>query len=1169
MKAGKVIRNVLIGIIGLLLMLLVAIQILLRPKVLTGIVNSLAAEYVDGDVNFRQVKAHAIKSFPFLNVDIEDFSITYPHQRYARFDSVYTENTRRRFSLLKAGNQRDGDIDTLASFRQLSVSLDYMALINRKTIYVRRLELSRPRIFAHAYDSTAANWDILLLGSDEPKDTTVKESKSLPGIVLKKIALTERPLIIYTCPADTIMGMFSMRNMTLDGKLETARLFRSRTQLGIDSLMISGRLAADTVAFRLQRLRAGIRERNITLDADAQASLFTNTHGRIRVPIHLDTDVSLPKCKEGELEALIKSLNLSLSALNLKGQGRIFRQKDGLLDMDLEAGIKDCPLGEMAREFQDNIPALKGLPTNAIQISLSARAKGQYGHGQKPGVTVKVDKLLADVYGAHLLASGSIKNALGEDPHLSLDASLKARVDSLTEVFTKDMGILGTGTLDARVAGKARLSQLNLSRIGNANLSADIQAHDLDIRGDSLSALIPRLSVGLETKGNQIDRNLKQGARVLALKADADTLDVTLGTMFVRSGPLQLLAQNSADILKRSKDLSSLMGILKVSTLRLRDSDGMGISLRDNTETFRIEPAGEGRPTPRLTLRSRSGGVRARLDANLLGLRNLDFDLSATRHVRRQPNAERMNRLLDSLQRVYPDIPRDSLLRKSREERLLQESKDVFAGSDVKISLSQAAQDYARNWDIEGNLSLGSGRAMLPAFPLPTSVSNIQGSFDNDTLDLKNITLQAGASDLSAQARLTGLRRAMLGRGRSLLKLKAGVTSNYIDANELLRGYAYSTTYKPAKALEDASDEAVEEAVDLAQLPDSTDEATVSKLLVIPSNLEIDFSLEAAGIKYDSLEVSWAAADVAMRQRTLQITNALAASNMGDIYFEGFYSTHSKEDIRAGFDLNLVHITAEKVITLFPAIDTLIPLLTTFQGDLDCELAATTNIDTLMHVILPSVDGVMRITGKDLTLKESEELSKITKLLMFRNKNEARIDNMAVTGIVQNNILEIFPFVLDVDRYLLAASGTQHLSKQFDYHVSVIKSPLILKFGLNAWGEDFDNIHYGLGKAKYTNANVPVYTKQLDNAQFNLVAAIHNIFELGVEKAMEENRTSQYFGTMADASTHPAEGGADVSQDSLLGMERFFTDVMEQTTVRREALKEEVIRLEAEAAKQQ
>ena len=257
------------------------------------------------------------------------------------------------------------------------------------------------------------------------------------------------------------------------------------------------------------------------------------------------------------------------------------------------------------------------------------------------------------------------------------------------------------------------------------------------------------------------------------------------------------------------------------------------------------------------------------------------------------------------------------------------------------------------------------------------------------------------------------------------------------------------------------------------------------------------------------------------------------------------------------------------MITLFPAIDTLMPLLTTFQGDLDCELAATTRIDTLMQVVLPSVDGVMRITGKDLTLKESPELAKISKLLMFRNRKEARIDNMAVTGIVQNNILEIFPFVLDVDRYLLAAAGTQHLSQQFDYHVSVIKSPLILKFGLNAWGPDFDHIHYGLGKARFRSANVPVYTKQLDTAQFSLVAAIHNIFELGVEKALEENRTGQYFGTVADASTPSESSDSVVSESSLLGMESFFADVLEQTTTRREALKEEVIRLEAQAANTQ
>ena len=48
MKALKIVRNLVLALIGLVLLLLVALQVVLRPKVLTGIVNKLVAEYVDG-----------------------------------------------------------------------------------------------------------------------------------------------------------------------------------------------------------------------------------------------------------------------------------------------------------------------------------------------------------------------------------------------------------------------------------------------------------------------------------------------------------------------------------------------------------------------------------------------------------------------------------------------------------------------------------------------------------------------------------------------------------------------------------------------------------------------------------------------------------------------------------------------------------------------------------------------------------------------------------------------------------------------------------------------------------------------------------------------------------------------------------------------------------------
>ena len=1197
MKVRKVIRIVLLCLVGLIAALLVAVQLILRPATLTRIVNNLAADYVEGDVNFKEVRAHVIRSFPYLNVDAEDFSITYPHERYARFDSVYTDSGRR-FSLLKAGYGRDSvAVDTLVSLKNLSVSVNYMAFLNQNKIHVHRLELERPRIFAHYYDSTAANWDVLPIGGE--KDTTVqKESKPLPPIIVDKIGLTDRPFIVFTHPLDTLHGMFTMRRMVLDGRLETERLFRSRTKLGIDSLFVSGRLPADTVAVALQQLRADVNERHFTLDADAKASLRTGSFGRIRVPIHIDADAEIPEREEGELEAIVNSLRLSVTSLVLEGQGRLFKHQDGLMDLDVTAGIDNCPIGSLIREFEPNFPVLKKVSTDAI-ISLDAAVKGSYGNGQMPAVDARLQippayldyeglgrrgrlaldavvttddltevngslkKLFVDIVGAQLNATADIKDALGEDPVISLDGTLRARVDSLTRAFTADMGILGTGRLDARIAAKTRMSQLNLARIGATNINCDLTGSDLNIVMDSLDANVPHLALNLCTKGNKIDKNIREGARVLALKADVDSLDVNLGDMYIKGKGVQLLAQNSAEILQGAKNMTPLMGILKVGSLRLKDSDGMAIALRDNTETIRVEPANKAHPSPKVTIRSKSGAIRARLRENLVGARDLKLSIAANKHVRRAVNTDRRNHLLDSLQRVYPGVPRDSLFRHARMQREAQASRDAFASADIKLSLSQSIKTYVREWDIAGSIGLGSGRLRTPSFPLATSVSNVEGRFDNDTLDLKSITIKAGESDLSAKARLTGLRWAILGSTRRPLKLKADVSSNYIDANELMRAYAYSTTYKSADTLSAASDEALEKAVDQTELPDSVG----SKLLVIPANLEVDFSLEASGIKYDSLRVSWAAADIAMRNRTLQVTNALAASNMGDIYFEGFYTTRTKEDIKAGFDLNLVDITAEKVITLFPAVDTLMPLLTTFVGDLDCELAATTDLDTLMRVVLPSVDGVMKISGKQLGLRESPELKKITKLLKFNDKNNAVIDNMSVTGIVQDNVLEIFPFVLNVDRYLLAASGTQGLDQKFDYHISVIKSPVMLKFGLNVWGPDFDHIHYGLGKARYKSANVPVYTKQLDNVQYNLVAAIHNIFELGVEKAMEENRTGQYFAVpQVGVPSSEESTGTDVSEESLQGMQYLLTDIMQNNATRREAIKQEVIRLEEEAA---
>ena len=116
---------------------------------------------------------------------------------------------------------------------------------------------------------------------------------------------------------------------------------------------------------------------------------------------------------------------------------------------------------------------------------------------------------------------------------------------------------------------------------------------------------------------------------------------------------------------------------------------------------------------------------------------------------------------------------------------------------------------------------------------------------------------------------------------------------------------------------------------------------------------------------------------------------------------------------------------------------------------------------------------------------------------------------MTVEGVIKDNTMEIFPFVLKVDRYTLAMSGLQNLDMSFKYHVSVLRSPFLFRLGIDLSGKDFDNMKFRIGKAKYKSTRVPVFSKVIDETKINLLGAIKGIFEKGVDVAVKENEKQE------------------------------------------------------------
>jgi len=1067
------------------------------------------------------------KSFPNLNLTIKDFSLTYPHDRFAAFDSVGVAN-----SVNDMG--RNEAADTLASFNNLSVSVNYLGIIFGR-YKIPHANLDKARVFAHQYDSTTANWNMFKLASNEDKEKD--EGFSIPAMVIGGISLTGNPNVYYSNPTDTLFASINMDQLNFNGRIATKNSKKNKIRMNLDSLFVSGRLPADTASLSLDYLKVYEHRTHMDFEATADAHLATSSLGRMDIPIELSGEVGFPKSEGIFID--LEELTAKIASIEFEGQADIEILDSIYVDGNL--AVNDCKVNEVLRTFDKNFPILKSFSTDAL-LSMGVKATGWYNspNGSIPEIAAYlrvpessftyvdlnkkgtigldltggtdadsvIDASLNDLSlnfaGIDIGLKGSVSDLLGEDPLIGLQGNGRASLSEIVKLLPEDMGISANGDISASLDGSIYMSQLTPYNFSEADLIAKLESKALYVNdaADTISAHILRPSI-IMNKGLT--------ATIDSVKADVSGMNVGLTSA-------KFSAKNSLELMAGSDILHPFVGKLGIKSLNATLADSTTVGVRSTDNTFKVQRRpGKKVYTPILSFNSKNGSISGTSGVNRVSFKDAQFVASAAMHTFEK--GQKKKHYVDSLHRANPGVRKDSLLIKEKKDRKPREipewlREEDFKKSDIDIRLDESLIKYINEWDLSGSLDIKEGLVITPYFPLKNQIHNAKGTFTNDRIDLKNFTFEPGESDISASGSLSGLKRAFTDKG--MITLKLDITSNSINANELLAAYDIGSKYEAPKGadMSNLNDEEYMSEITYDNLGDNTD--TDFELFVIPSNLNANVSLQCSQIKYSTLNIDWLAADLVMKQRTLQLTNTLATSNMGDIYFEGFYSTKTKDNIAAGFDLNMVDISADQVISLMPAVDTIMPMLKAFKGMLDCEMAVTTQLDTNMNIIMPSVNGIVKINGQKLSLEETGPIKTLARVLMFRNKQTGYIDDMKMNGIIKDNVLEIFPFVLKIDRYKLAMSGLQDLDNDFQYHVSVLKSPIPFRFGINIFG-NFDKWKWRLSKAKYKNSNVPVFTQQVDELKVNLVNSIHNIFSKGVEKALAETEAKQ--AAIADKKT--------------------------------------------------
>ncbi len=633
--------------------------------------------------------------------------------------------------------------------------------------------------------------------------------------------------------------------------------------------------------------------------------------------------------------------------------------------------------------------------------------------------------------------------------------------------------ILSTDGLNLKLKGGAR-DLLG----GNAGFS-------LNAEGDAvLDSLHRFLSDGIAL-GGSIDfgldadvsreelRTYRFRTAKLSGRVDGDAIDIRMpkDSVDAIAGHPRISLNSGPDGLEIVADMDSLS---------FDRGDNLKARVRDMHNRFRIYKVEEhGRIVARASFVNEDRFAFARSGDSRIGIMGATAEASLQKRVTRTDSLRR---------RTGPGMVRRNL------------RKDDFAGRDLNFKLDSSIAEYLRQWKPSGELSVKGGFVSTPAFPLRTRFSSVRFGFTDNEIHLDSLRIRSGTSDVSARGRVRGLRRAFMGRGTVKADLK--LRSHRLNVNEILvaidNGRHIEDTGAASETEGDYVVDSLSGRVPVKKLP----------LIVVPSNLDAGLSLKADNVEISDISISPLNTMLRVKDRTLQMTEASAVTNLGTLDVNAFYATRSFDDIELGADLRVKDVSAGDIIHMLPSVDNMMPALKSFAGKFNLDLSVTSKLDTNMNVIVPSLDGILRISGRDLMVGDAGDLRRITRLLLFKNKNIGAIDNMSVDAVLHDSRLEIFPFELSVDRYKLALRGMQGFDRGMNYHVSVMRSPFLIPFGINIYGYT-DNWRFMLGPAKYREGKVPVFTQQLDTMQVNILQSIRDVYRKGVKNARSQMARSR------------------------------------------------------------
>jgi hypothetical protein len=1036
----------------------VIVYLIFTPERITPVVMKYANEYMNAHLECGSVELTFYSTFPNFGVRLRNGSII------NIADSV-------------SGCPQD----TLLTFRDCAVSFNPIALYRKNQLIVNRIRLERPVVYAYVGADGKTNWDIL-----PQSDSTDSSTINLPDITVHRISIADagviyddrRQAIFVATDSLQLRAKGTLTDVALSLKIQAMTvLYDDKSYASKIPFAFDGRLLSDKSyqKFDIEKSTFSIG----IIDFDVEGVVERDT---VDSRTKIDVDFNL---HSSDLMSVIPE-----HILNIKEKytlGGIF-DFAGRINGYLDAGGA-YPTVMVDMHLKDGTIIDNSSPGQPLLQKMEMDCSAEIDPTNNVPSYVNINNIYLQNAAAKLNISGILDNIFTQ-PFVDIQVSSDIDFERFMQYMPVDTGIIAKGTVKADVAGNFFVDDLLAYNLGKINLAGNIDIDNVKFslpdEGIELFAPMAKIRMGSNVADSIYGRVI---ASLLSANIELDSLT------FKRKDELSLEAGRLFTTLHTtappdSTSIAKMAIYSRLSNLHLRTSDSIRLRATKISALGKLSPFAANPEMPEWTVRISMDSVRGIMPDFAGKIDSMVTEVKLhPRETRRQITAAPARR-----------TPEDSIRRKTLIDSIVIANRNT-AVVDFKLHDGEA-KNILSNWEVTGSFAGKSFGMRTPYFPLRTALNESFMTFADDKLSIKRTRLQTEGSFMTLNGEIEGIRRALLYNGR--VKANISIDVDSMDCNKIIRALAAGSAYS-TKNVEQR------DSISSAVLNETNEPAdSVAGLFVVPRNIDMELNASMRNVRYNNFDIRRADGKIIVRNRAVKAPGLKIKSDIGNVDLSMVYKAPTTKGASAGLDIHMEQVQIKELIRSLPILDSLAPMMRSFEGMAECNIIAVAELDSLSNLVIPQTTALCHINGKNLVLLDGETFSSIAKKLYFKNKNRNVIDSISMDMMLDDNTISVLPFILSVDRYMAAVGGIQNLDMSFEYHISILKWPLpLIKPGLNLWGTPND-IHYRIASRKYEDMLTPVAEKSLALTVINIRQQLHDGLRKSIDAILSEDPDARF-----------------------------------------------------------